>query len=191
MRRRFGPIQILCTGVGGRGVLLSSTLLIDAALRKNIYAIGSDEYGMSQRGGSVVSLVKLGSVKSPLVGKGSADIVLGFEESEFLRALPYLKEGAIAIVNTHKRKIDRKLDEALKRKGIKVYLLDADGIARKEGLYQASNMALLGFLSALGIEPFTYENIKEAIKGRLKGKMVEENLRVFEKGFRKGREIKE
>ncbi|MCS7280118.1 MAG: 2-oxoacid:acceptor oxidoreductase family protein [Desulfobacterota bacterium] len=189
MRSKGLSIEIICAGIGGRGVLLASTLLIDSAVRKNVYAIGSDEYGMSQRGGSVISQVKIGNVKSPIVGKGRADILLGFEESEFLRNVSYLKKKGIGIVNTNKSEIDRKVTDALKERSVRLYLLDADEIARREGLFLASNMAVLGFLSSLGIEPLTYENLKEAIIYRLQGKMLEGNLKVFENGYRKGLEI--
>lgn len=181
MRR---SLSIVCAGIGGRGVLLASTLLIDAASRAGVYSIGSDEYGMAQRGGAVVSLVKVGKVKSPLIGKGSADILLAFEESEFFRNIDFLKPGGLSIVNSEKNSLPEKLEASLKKFRIKVYLFDADGVARKEGAYQASNMALLGFLSGLKIWPFTYENLRWAINERLKGKMFEVNLRVFEMGFR-------
>ncbi len=187
MRKRFS-MEILCAGIGGRGVLLASTLLLDSAIRKGIYGIGSDEYGMSQRGGSVVSLVKVGDVKSPLIGKGKADVILGFEESEFLRNLSYAKRGGIGIVNTPKKALNSTLQDLLEKRGVSLYLLDADDIARREGLYQASNMAVLGFFSSLGIEPFTFENLRDSICDRLKGKMLEKNLKIFEKGFEKGRE---
>ncbi|MBP1749791.1 MAG: iorB-2, partial [Deltaproteobacteria bacterium] len=53
-------LEIVCSGIGGRGVLLASTILIEAAIKSGLKAMASDEYGMSQRGGSVVSLVKIG-----------------------------------------------------------------------------------------------------------------------------------
>lgn len=177
-------LSVVCAGIGGRGVLLASTLLIDAAYKAGVYSIGSDEYGMAQRGGAVVSLVKVGNVKSPLVGKGSADLLLAFEESEFFRNIDFLKPGGLSIVNTERNSLPENLKDSLRRYRIKVYLFDADSIARREGLYQASNIALLGFLAGLNIWPFTYENLYQAINDRLKGKMFEDNLRVFEMGFR-------
>ncbi len=62
-------LQIVCAGIGGRGVLLASTILIETAINEGLKAMASDEYGMSQRGGSVVSLVKVGNFASPLRGK--------------------------------------------------------------------------------------------------------------------------
>lgn len=180
MKRSF---SVVCAGIGGRGVLLASTLLMDSAQAAGVYSIGSDEYGMAQRGGAVISLVKLGNVKSPLIGSGSCDLLLAFEESEFFRNLDFLKPGGISIVNTEKKSLPSILKDSLREFRIRTYLFDADGVARKEGLYQASNMAMLGFLSGLRIWPFTYENLKFAINQRLKGKMLEANLRVFEMGF--------
>ena len=86
-------LEIVCAGIGGRGVLLASTILIETAIKADLNAMASDEYGMSQRGGSVVSLVKIGDFMSPLIGAEDADILLAFEESEFYSNLRFLKKG--------------------------------------------------------------------------------------------------
>lgn len=184
--KRSPTLEIVCAGIGGRGVLFASTILLACATRKGIYAIGSDEYGMSQRGGSVVSFVKVGNVNSPLVGRGRADVILAFEESELLRNLIYLKKGGVAIVNTKKERMEEFIFSILQKRDANIYSLDADKIAREEKLYQASNVALLGFFSSLGVEPFTYENMKESISEKVQGKMAEINLRIFEKGYKEG-----
>ncbi len=92
--------EIVCTGIGGRGVLLASAVLIETAISAGYRAMASDELGMSQRGGSVVSLVKVGTFRSPFVGRENADVILSFEESEFYRNLSFLKKGGLAIVNS-------------------------------------------------------------------------------------------
>lgn len=56
--------QLICSGIGGRGVLLASTILIETAIESGFKAMASDEYGMSQRGGSVISLVKIGNLRA-------------------------------------------------------------------------------------------------------------------------------
>src|SRR5208337_5116538 len=94
--------EIVCTGIGGRGVLLASAVLIEAATAAGYHAMASDELGMSQRGGSVVSMVKVGKFASPFVGRERADVILSFEESEFYRNLVFLKPGGLAIVNSPK-----------------------------------------------------------------------------------------
>jgi indolepyruvate ferredoxin oxidoreductase beta subunit len=85
--------KILIAGIGGRGVLLASNLLLECAFRKRIPVLSSDEYGMSQRGGSVVSHIKVGDFQSPLIGKEEADVMLAFEKTEGYKNLSFLKEG--------------------------------------------------------------------------------------------------
>jgi len=180
-------LQIVCAGIGGRGVLLASTILIETAIRAGLKTMASDEYGMSQRGGSVVSLVKVGDFASPLVGRESADILFAFEESEFYRNLPFLKAGGTALVNSANRSFSAGVEALLKQRRIVHYLLDADAIAMKKGMIQSSNMAMLGFFSTLQIDPFTHENMKETIRQKVKAKLVEKNFEVFQAGYESGR----
>ena len=67
-------------------MLLASTIIIETAIKVGLHAMASDEYGMSQRGGSVLSLVKIGDFRSPLMGSENADILLAFEEKRILQA---------------------------------------------------------------------------------------------------------
>jgi indolepyruvate ferredoxin oxidoreductase beta subunit len=177
-------LEILCAGIGGRGVLLASTILIEAAIAAGLKASASDEYGMSQRGGSVVSLVKIGDFKSPLIGRENAGILLSFEESEFYRNLTFLKRDGRVIVNTHKDALPGEVERLLKERNIRVYLVDGDGIAKQKGMIKASNIAILGYFSSLRIAPYSYENIKQTIVEKTKGKFLEKNLEIFEAGFR-------
>jgi indolepyruvate ferredoxin oxidoreductase, beta subunit len=176
-------LEIVCAGIGGRGVLLASTILIEAAISAGHHALASDEYGMSQRGGSVVSLVKIGDFKSPLIGKENADILLAFEESEFYRNLSFLKKGGLTIVNTRKNTLPAEIDNMLSKRNIKCLLVNADGIAAEQNMLQASNMALLGFFSYLAVEPYDAQSIRETIRKRTKGKFLEKNLEIFDLGY--------
>jgi indolepyruvate ferredoxin oxidoreductase, beta subunit len=172
-------LQIVCAGIGGRGVLLASTILIETAIQAGCQAIASDEYGMSQRGGSVVSLVKIGPFKSPLIGRESADVLLSFEESEFYRNLSFLKTGGIAVVNTAKPGLEENIGAFFReRKGF-LHLIDADGIAARHGVAQSANMAVLGFFASLSVAPYSRENLQESIEKRLSGKFTRKNLDVF------------
>jgi indolepyruvate ferredoxin oxidoreductase beta subunit len=175
-------LEIVCAGIGGRGVLLASTVLIEAAISAGHSALASDEYGMSQRGGSVVSLVKIGDFKSPLIGKENADILLSFEESEFYRNLGFLKKGGLTIVNTRKNILPAEIDNMLSKRNITCLLFNADDMATEKSALQSSNMALLGFFSYLAVEPYNVQNIRETIIKRTKGKFLEKNLEVFDLG---------
>ena len=180
-------LEIVCAGVGGRGVLLASTILIETAIKAGFQAVASDEYGMSQRGGSVVSLVKTGDCRSPLIGRENADILLAFEESEFYRNLAFLKRGGMAIVNTRKGFLHDGIGNLLKERNIKWHLVDADDIASRKGSTQASNMAILGYFSYFKQGPYILGAIEEIIKGKTKGRFVEKNLEIFDAGYRYGK----
>jgi indolepyruvate ferredoxin oxidoreductase, beta subunit len=183
--------QIVCAGIGGRGVLLASTILIETAIHSGYHALASDEYGMSQRGGSVVSLIKIGDFKSPLVGRESADVLLAFEESEFYRNLPFLKRGGIAVINSSSGPLPETTRNLLAERNVRYFLVDADGIATDAHTVQASNMALLGFFSHLSIGPYTFRNVRDGVERKAKGRFAEKNIAVFDIGYEraKGREL--
>ncbi len=171
-------------GIGGRGVLLASTVLIEAAVKAGHHAMASDEYGMSQRGGSVVSLVKIGGFRSPLIGAEGADILLAFEESEFYRTLPFLKKGGFAIINTSKLILSESIRGALKERDTACYLIDADALAKEKGMVQASNMALLGFFSALRIDCYDFGSMENTIVEKVPKKVLSKNLEIFNEGYK-------
>jgi indolepyruvate ferredoxin oxidoreductase, beta subunit len=177
-------LEIVCAGIGGRGVLLASTIIIETAVRAGYHAMASDEYGMSQRGGSVVSLVKIGTSQSPLIGRENADILLAFEESEFYRNLVFLKKGGMAIINTPKDTLPEKINNLLAERDSKSFLIAADDIAKEKGMVQASNMALLGFFSSFKVGPYTSEGVLNTLKERTKGKFLDKNVDIFQTGYK-------
>jgi indolepyruvate ferredoxin oxidoreductase, beta subunit len=178
-------LEIVCAGIGGRGVLLASTIIIETAVRAGYHAMASDEYGMSQRGGSVVSLVKVGTSQSPLIGRENADILLAFEESEFYRNLVFLKKGGMAIINTSHDVLPEKINNLMAQRDSKSFLIAADDIAKEKNMIQASNMALLGFFSYFQVGPYTYEGVLDTLKERTKGKFLDKNVDIFQTGYKK------
>ena len=92
--------SILVCGVGGQGTLLASKLIAQAAMAKGWQARSAETIGMAQRGGSVVSHVRIGDeIFSPMIPLDGADVILGFEPGEAMRALPYLKQGGTVVVS--------------------------------------------------------------------------------------------
>ena len=90
---------ILC-GVGGQGTIMASRLIAAAAMEKGLDVRSAETIGMAQRGGSVFSHIRLGKdINSPLIAKGEADLIIGFEPAEVVRMLPYLRCGGAAIVS--------------------------------------------------------------------------------------------
>ena len=97
--------NIVIVGVGGQGTLLASKILGQLAMNNGYEVRVSEVHGMSQRGGSVVTYVRISNdqpLYSSIVEQGQADIVLAFEDLEALRALPYLKSEGTMVVNTQK-----------------------------------------------------------------------------------------
>ena len=91
---------ILC-GVGGQGTVLASKLISAAAMARGLSVCSAETIGMAQRGGSVCSYIKIGSNSDcPMIGRGSADMIIAFEPGEAVRMLPYLKKGGQVIVNS-------------------------------------------------------------------------------------------
>ena len=86
--------NILLCGVGGQGTVLASKLIAQAAMNKNIPVMSAETIGMAQKGGSVVSYIRLGdNLYTPMIAKKEADIIVGFEPAEAVRMMPYLKDG--------------------------------------------------------------------------------------------------
>src|SRR5512146_1945500 len=93
-------INFLLAGVGGQGTILASDVLVNVGLAAGLQAKQAEVHGMSQRGGSVTSHVRWGTVVySPLVGAGEVDVFLAFEKAEALRNLAQLRYGALAVIN--------------------------------------------------------------------------------------------
>jgi indolepyruvate ferredoxin oxidoreductase beta subunit len=184
-------IDILIVGVGGQGTLLASKIFGNYALLMGKDCKLSEVHGMSQRGGSVVTYVRIADkVYSPLIDKKSADIVLAFEELEALRWADYVKEGGKIIVNkqklypmpviTGKAEYPDDIYERLGKYNAEVHSIDAFGIATKLNNLLTVNLAVLGFCAAL--LKFDMEKFKEAIKDSVAASTLDVNLKAFEEG---------
>jgi indolepyruvate ferredoxin oxidoreductase beta subunit len=188
----MNELNIMIVGVGGQGTLLASRVLGNVALKKNFDVKVSEVHGMAQRGGSVVTYVKMGTkVFSPLIEKGEADVVLAFERLEALRWSDYLKEGGTIIVNeqridpmpviTGKAKYPEHIIEKLAEKNDKTIAIDALKIAKECGNIKAVNIVLMGLLAkSIAIER---EIWLEAIREVVPAKALEVNLKAFEAGY--------
>jgi len=181
--------DLVIVGVGGQGTLLASKILGRLALEAGCGVKVSEVHGMSQRGGSVITHVRVGDeVYSPIVAAGEADYLLSFEQLEAARAASFLKEGGVAIVNTQviwpmpvitgaMQYPENALDLIGQRR---LESADALGIAVECGSQKALNLVLLGMLSRH--LPFSEEAWKEAIAACVPQKTLETNLAAFARG---------
>ena len=184
--------NILIVGVGGQGTLLASVLLGNLALQKGYDVKLSEVHGMSQRGGDVVTHVRIDSegVASPLIEKGEADIVIAFEKLEAYRWLPYLKKGGAMYVNRQQimpmpvvlGQVDypADMDEAFADAAGELVEFDALALAEEAGSSKAVNVVLLG--AASRALPFSQEEWMGVIEKHVKPKFVELNKEAFAKG---------
>ncbi len=182
--------DIILAGVGGQGILTIAATLGAAALNENYFLKQAETHGMSQRGGEVVSHLRISDkpVFSDLIPLGTADLILSVEPLESLRYLSYLKKDGCLVTNiTEFRNIPNypeleKMFSEIEKK-VKTVQINADEIARKCGNPKASNMVMLGAASPFISIP---ENvIVEAIATvfQAKGqKVVELNQQAFKEG---------
>jgi len=189
-------IQMIISGVGGQGVLLVTRIFAEIALKEGYPLIGSEDHGMSQRGGSVMTHLKIGNFDSPLVKKGSADILLSLEKNEAYKTLPYLKpatngqDGGLCFINApDSDSMDKQIRAYLNERGIEIYTFGADQAAREMGSVQSANVALIGFASAHSRFPFSYDRLRVSIERVTPQRFREVSLRIFDRGFLEGKKL--
>lgn len=185
-------ISLVIAGVGGQGVITATTIIGMAALKRGIYSVSSEVHGMAQRGGAVSVDMRIGQKRSPLIGRGEADVILAFEPVEAYRVLLKLKKGGLIIasvnpiypftVNIGQEKypdVDLLFTEL--SKVARLIKIDALSMATRVGSTSALNMVMVGAFSkatenVLGIPLECYE---EAIKEYFSDKDAEVNLKAF------------
>ena len=184
-------INIILSGLGGQGILFMTRLLAQAALYKGFNVMGAETHGMAQRGGSVVSHLRLGEAKSSLVRTGTAHFLLSLEENEGYRNLPFLSQGAKMYVNTNSKHFPREESKGLLDKRKIIYRsIPAGTIAQDLGAPKSSNLALLGYFSAFDEGPIGHKDIKATIDRISPKKFKDINLKVFEAGYKRGKDTK-
>lgn len=187
--------RIIIVAVGGQGNLLASKVLGEAALLANIPIRMSEIHGMAQRGGVVESAVVFGEADSTIISDGEADVLMGFEPSETLRALNKCNAKTLVItnlspimpftVNIGKGVYPnlKQLQDLIRKKTGKLIAFNATNIAKEVGSIMAVNMVLLGALIQTGTVPLTADHVKTIIRSKTKKAFSDINLKAFELGF--------
>jgi indolepyruvate ferredoxin oxidoreductase beta subunit len=185
--------DIILAGVGGQGILSIASILGEAALRENLFLKQAETHGMSQRGGAVVSHVRISDreIASDLIPLGSAEIILSVEPMEALRYLPFLTKTGYLVTNTtpfenivNYPDVDGILKEVKKQP--RFIAIDADAIAKEIGNRRASNMVMLG--ASTPFINITPEKIEAGIE-RVFKKKGEDVVQINLKAFRAGRQF--
>ncbi len=185
-------MNVLIAGVGGQGTLLASRVLGKYAMLSGKDCKLSEIHGMSQRGGSVVTHVRIGDkIYSPVIWEGSADVVLAFETLEAARVKHYLKKDGVLLVNAEKilpmpcitgaAKYPDGLQEKLISAHGNTHFVSAMAWATEAGSAKATNIVMLGALCKLcGLDK---EIMTEAVAACVPEKFRALNLKAFELGF--------
>ena len=174
---------ILC-GLGGQGILFMTKVLSEAALRKGLPVLGAETHGMAQRGGSVVSHLRIGDAEGSLVRSGSADVVLALEEHEGYRCLAFLAKGAGFYANAPAGVFPRdEVRGTLEERGVRYRSLPAGDLAMELGAPLSTNLALLGFYSAFETVPASQGELRRTIERISPDRFRDINLRVFDAGY--------
>jgi indolepyruvate ferredoxin oxidoreductase beta subunit len=188
--------RLIIVAVGGQGNLLASKVLGEAALLADIPVHMSEIHGMAQRGGVVESAVVFGDADSTIISDGEADVLLGFEPSETLRALNKCNADTTVITNTAPLPPFtvaigqgtypdiQALQDLIRKKTARLIAFDAQTLAKQAGNIMSLNIVLLGSLIQTGIMPVSADNVKEAIRTSTKKAFVDINLKAFELGFK-------
>ena len=188
-------MNILISAVGGQGALLASRIFGTLAEKMGQDIKLSEVHGMSQRGGSVVTHVRIGEkIYSPVVEKGTADFIIAFEQLEGARYIDWLKKEGTLIVNTQQIdpmpvvagaiKYPCDLIEELSKLPIKLYNVDAVELAKKAGNVKTANITLIGILASITDIP--KKIWQEAIRETVPEQFLQVNLKAFELGYEGG-----
>lgn len=187
--------RLIIVAVGGQGNLLASSVLGQAALDAGVPVHMSEIHGMAQRGGVVESAMIFGNAQSTIISDGEADVLVGFEPAETLRAVNKCNAQTIAITNLAPLPpftvsigrgtypdLDR-LQELIRSKVAKLIAFDAADLAKEAGNVLAVNMVLLGALCQTQTLPLSAEHIKGAMRSKTKPAFLGSNLKAFDLGF--------
>lgn len=187
--------RLIIVAVGGQGNLLASSVLGEAALISDIPIRMSEIHGMAQRGGVVESALVFGDAESTIISDGQADVLMGFEPAETLRALGRCNPQSVVITNlaplmpftvnigmgTYPDLAD--LQSLIRSKTARLVAFNAAKLAEQAGNPLAVNMVLLGALTQTEILPMSAESVREAMRRKTKPAFLDSNLKAFDLGF--------
>ncbi|MBI5523425.1 MAG: 2-oxoacid:acceptor oxidoreductase family protein [Desulfarculus sp.] len=175
--------QAVVAGVGGQGVLFVTRMLALGAQAAGGRVLISEVHGMAQRGGSVISHLKIGDFAGPLVAMGQADLLLSLDPGEAVRNLGFLRPGGAAVVNAPGPEfLSPEARTAVAAHQVRLVCLDAAGLARAAGAAKGVNLALLAGAAASGVLPFGAAQLKQVVLGASPASRQQVNQRLWQAG---------
>jgi indolepyruvate ferredoxin oxidoreductase beta subunit len=188
--------KIYLIGIGGQGTIKTATIIGEAAMFQGLNVVMSEVHGMAQRGGTVVTEIKIGQAESPLIEKNAADLILAFEPSEILRTLDKIGNQTRVIANSStiipftvslgisEYPDKNQLFAKLKKEVDNFHLIEAEKLAKNAGNLIATNIVLLGAALAIPEFPIEKEMIIESVRKNLPARLININLNALEVGYK-------
>ena len=192
-------INVMLTGVGGQGTVLAAKVLAQAAQKKGWQVRTAETIGMAQRGGNVVSHVRMGNegeeVCAPLLAYKTANLIIAFEPAEAARVLPYLAPGATLVSATtpiqpvtvalsskpyRAQDVFAYTKTQVEKNGGQFVAVDDAGILERLGNRKALNTVLLARALATGCIPLTLQDLRSAVQACVKLQFVDLNLQAID-----------
>lgn len=185
-------LDVLISGVGGQGILLCGKILGNYATRKGLDVKVSEVHGMAQRGGCVVTHVRMSQrVYSPLIHRGEADAILAFEPMEALRYMDFIREDGVVItaadrvlpisVAMGQGTYPEDIMERVHARCSRVLTVDGAALAKEAGSLMTLNIVLLGaFTAMLNLDR---EAMEAAVADSVKPQFMEMNRIAFGLGY--------
>ncbi|MFQ5977779.1 MAG: indolepyruvate oxidoreductase subunit beta [Candidatus Heimdallarchaeota archaeon] len=193
------PYEIALCGVGGQGVLTMTDILCDAAVVNGFTVRGSETHGMAQRGGSILTHIRIADASSqvfaPLIRDRSADVLVATEPVEALRQARIVSGNGIILVNLHgvpppsltysreKYPENEDIIAALHEFCSNIKSIDATGLAEFAGSPASLNVVMLGALSKVEGFPISFKTVGAQVHTRFRERFREVNQRAFEAGY--------
>ncbi|MHA1167668.1 MAG: indolepyruvate ferredoxin oxidoreductase subunit beta [Candidatus Hodarchaeales archaeon] len=187
--------QIVLCGVGGQGILTITDIICNTALASGLKVRGSETHGMAQRGGSVVSNVRIGDLHSPLIPERSADVIISLEPVEALRYAKYIRPDGYIIFNEYAipppnlnitgndyPSLSSIVDNIREFTPNLIYF-NATDLAEQAGAVISQNIVMLGAFASIKGSPLSKEALLNELQRFIKPKFVDMNLEAFEKGY--------
>lgn len=184
--------SIYICGVGGQGIIKTSVIIGEAAMNQGLDVVMSEIHGMSQRGGSVSTELKIGEFNSSIIPDTHADMLLSFEPIETIRGLHKVNKDSKIVYNTHPiipsstneayPSVDS-ITKSLKENFNHVLPIDATKLALEAGNILSLNMVLLGAVTSDDKFPLSKDSVIDAMKNNLHERFHDLNLKAIESGY--------
>jgi indolepyruvate ferredoxin oxidoreductase beta subunit len=189
-------MDVVISGVGGQGNIFASLVISEYAMKRDLKVIGAETIGAAQRGGAVVSHIRIadGDIFSPIISRGQADLLIGMEYVEMLRHMRLLNPKGMYLLNAMKiptvlnnMALDEypeksEILEAIRKYCPNGHVVEASATAKKLGNVQMTNVVMLGALAKV-VPFFEYQEMKLLVAANSPTRFKEANVKGFEEGY--------